>query len=311
MPVPQSVVEDSSSQQQSTSWADRMEDLEASKITPDNLPEPVTTIEGDKKTIVSYKLDEGKIKKVTRVYRIERHRVPKAVAQRKKWVKFGDVAGEGEGPNRANTQIADEVFLTLTTNREELEQRDDDPLKKLKEQQKGMVTCRICKGDHWTTKCPYKDTLGPTTIKELEESAKPKPADTAAAVVASGVPGRPAGGATGGKYVPPNQRGGPEGRRGDAMGSRFNARDDDQCTVRVTNLSEDAQEGDIRDLFSHFGYIKRIFLAKDKITQHSKGFAFVSYSRREDAAEAIKTLDGYGYDHLILKVEWAKPSKPH
>ena len=99
MPVPQSVVEDSSSQQQSTSWADRMEDLEASKITPglpnrnkkstvlvssqallciyiyifcvvcaisvDNLPEPVTTIEGDKKTIVSYKLDEGKIKKVS------------------------------------------------------------------------------------------------------------------------------------------------------------------------------------------------------------------------------------------------------
>ena len=35
-----------------------------------------------------------------------------------------------------------------------------------------MVTCRICKGDHWTTKCPYKDTLGATTIKELEESGK-------------------------------------------------------------------------------------------------------------------------------------------
>jgi hypothetical protein len=34
MPVPQSVVEDSSGQQQSTSWADRMEDLEAEKITP-------------------------------------------------------------------------------------------------------------------------------------------------------------------------------------------------------------------------------------------------------------------------------------
>ena len=123
-----------------------------------------------------------------------------------------------------------------------MEQRDDDPLKKLKEQQKGMVTCRICKGDHWTTKCPYKDTLGPTTIKELEESgknqfycylkfiflfflAKPKPPETAAAVVAAGGGGRPAGGTTGGKYVPPNQRGGPEGRRGDAMASRFNARD--------------------------------------------------------------------------------------
>ena len=45
---------------------------------------------------------------------------------------------------------------------------------------------------------------------------------------------------------------------------------DDMNTVRVTNLSEDAQEADLRDLFSHFGMIKRIFLAKDKITQHSK-----------------------------------------
>ena len=53
---------------------------------------------------------------------------------------------------------------------QDLEQQDDDPLKKLRDNQKGMVTCRICKGDHWTTKCPYKDTLGPGTMKELEES---------------------------------------------------------------------------------------------------------------------------------------------
>ena len=58
------------------------------------------------------------------MYRIERHRVPKVVAQRKKWAKFGDVEGEGEGPNRANTQIADEVFLTLTTNREVRTERE-------------------------------------------------------------------------------------------------------------------------------------------------------------------------------------------
>lgn len=63
------------------------------------------------------------------------------------------------------------IFIALVYI-QELEQRDDDPLKKLKEQQKGMVTCRICKGDHWTTKCPYKDTLGATTIKELEESGE-------------------------------------------------------------------------------------------------------------------------------------------
>ena len=46
-----------------------------------------------------------------------------------------------------------------------LEHHDDDPLKKLST--KSMVTCRICKGDHWTTKCPYKDTLG--SVPEMEE----------------------------------------------------------------------------------------------------------------------------------------------
>jgi len=24
----------------------------------------------------------------------------------------------------------------------------------------GKVACRLCKGDHFTAKCPYKDTLG-------------------------------------------------------------------------------------------------------------------------------------------------------
>lgn len=52
-------------------------------------------------------------------------------------------------------------------------------MNKLKGQK--IVSCRICKGDHWTTRCPYKDTLGPMQ-KELAEqlglstSDKDKPA---------------------------------------------------------------------------------------------------------------------------------------
>ena len=42
----------------------------------------------------------------------------------------------------------------------------------------------------------------------------------------------------------------------------------------------------------------------------SRGFAFVSYVRREDADLAMQKLQGHGYDHLILKIEWAKPSAP-
>ena len=45
-----------------------------------------------------------------------------------------------------------------------LEQQDDDPLKKLAATNK-MVSCRYCKGEHWSSKCPYKDTLGATSVK--------------------------------------------------------------------------------------------------------------------------------------------------
>lgn len=55
---------------------------------------------------------------------------------------------------------------------------------------------------------------------------------------------------------------------------------DDQCTVRVTNLSEDAQEADLRELFSHFGNIRRIFLAKDKQTQQSKVYTKCTVHRQ-------------------------------
>ena len=38
-----------------------------------------------------------------------------------------------------------------------------------------------------------------------------------------------------------------------------------------------------------------------------RGFAFVNMVSREDGQRAIDKLDGYGYDSLILRVEWAAP----
>lgn len=56
------------------------------------------------------------------------------------------------------------------------------------------------------------------------------------------------------------------------------------------------------------GAIQRIYLAKDRETQQSRGFAFINFFQKEDAAAAIAKLDGHGYDHLILSVSWANPS---
>uniref|UniRef100_A0A8C9HIT5 Eukaryotic translation initiation factor 3 subunit G-like n=2 Tax=Piliocolobus tephrosceles TaxID=591936 RepID=A0A8C9HIT5_9PRIM len=81
-----------------------------------------------------------------------------------------------------------------------------------------------------------------------------------------------------------------------------------ECTVRVTNLREDVMESDLTSLFGKCGQISRMFLAKHKETQSSKGFAFVTYSKREDAKQAIAKLNRHCFENLVLNVEWARPS---
>jgi RNA recognition motif-containing protein len=45
-------------------------------------------------------------------------------------------------------------------------------------------------------------------------------------------------------------------------------------------------------MFSRYGHVTRVFLAKDRETGRAKGFAFVSYADRTDAAKACEKMDG-------------------
>jgi RNA recognition motif-containing protein len=56
-----------------------------------------------------------------------------------------------------------------------------------------------------------------------------------------------------------------------------------------------AEEQELRDLFERFGRVTRVFLARDRETQRAKGFAFISYADRGDAASACEKLDGCTY----------------
>lgn len=57
-------------------------------------------------------------------------------------------------------------------------------------------------------------------------------------------------------------------------------------------MSELAEEQELRDLFERFGRVTRVFLARDRDTQRAKGFAFISFADRSDAARACEKMDG-------------------
>lgn len=159
----------------------------------------------------------------------------------------------------------------------------------------GKVVCRLCKGDHFTAKCPYKDSL-----PGLDGADTPPFGgdDT-------GTPAEPAAApATGGKYVPPSMRAGGRGA-GEAMGRPGGSRDD-LPTLRVTNISEDVQENDLRDLFGTFGRVARVYVGRDRETGAGKGFAFVSFEDRAVAQRAMEKMHGRGYDNLILNIQWSR-----
>ncbi|GAB6026736.1 Eukaryotic translation initiation factor 3 subunit G [Chamberlinius hualienensis] len=269
-----------------SSWADDVEEGEHDETT---LHLPSEVICDGMKTVTEYKMIDGKKCKVIRQYRIEKHLVSKSIAKRKTWKKFGSASNDPPGPNPTNTIAAEDVFMQFVSNKESMQdekQDNDDPFKNAKN-----VKCRLCKEEHWTIKCPYKNSLGP-----LQDTLKAEEKPAAASGVAEEK-------AKSGKYVPPSMREGGN-RRGESMQL---SRSDKSATIRVTNLSEDVKESDLQQLFRPFGSIDRYYLAMDKQTQQSKGFAFVTFHRKEDAAKAISCLSGYGYDHLILNVEWAKP----
>lgn len=89
-------------------------------------------------------------------------------------------------------------------------------------------------------------------------------------------------------------------------GDSMYKRGDEYPTLRVTSLSEDAEDEDLRDLFSSFGEVKRANVVRDRETRESKGFGFVSFASRRDAEKALEKMNGKGYDSLILSVSWSR-----
>jgi len=211
------------------------------------------------------------------------------------------------GPNR-ELRSCRTTTLPFSLNAKKREddagEEDDDPLRRLGKEKESIVTCSHCgERGHWSLKCPKRDNIVVVQKNRPNEEAPSRPEPTSDSR-------RPTGGGGGEevKYVPVHLRGQPAGgRTGGGKGGDAQREEDSSNQIRVTNISEDTTENDLRELFRRFGTTSRIYLAKDKGTNQSRGFAFITYTSRADAQKAIDRLNGYGYGNLILHVEFAKP----
>ena len=77
--------------------------------------------------------------------------------------------------------------------------------------------------------------------------------------------------------------------------------------IYVGNLSFDAQENDVRELFTAHGTVDKVNLVTDRETGRPRGFGFVEMANDDEGRAAINALDGQDHQGRNLKVNEAKP----
>ncbi|GHP02839.1 hypothetical protein PPROV_000159400 [Pycnococcus provasolii] len=246
------------------------------------------------KTYIEYKINEKNQKvKVTKKVKVSKYmrRVTPGMVERRKWTPFGDAANARDQECRTVASIED-IYLErprLQAEKTELE-KDKDKLAAMTKDSATLMPYRSMR-----LRAKYRELAQSLGIEERGDTMPP--GDDDGPPGSGSMPPLPSKGG----YVPPSLRGG-AAAAGAAMRDRR-----DENSLRVTNLSEDCREADLQELFRPFGPIQRIYVAYDRETGESRGFAFVNFIHHEDAARAKEKLDGFGYDNLILRVDWAAP----
>jgi len=77
--------------------------------------------------------------------------------------------------------------------------------------------------------------------------------------------------------------------------------------IYVGNLSFDAGEADVRQLFEAYGQVASVSIIEDKFTGRPRGFAFVEMSTDAEAQASIAGLNSKEFKGRPLTVNEARP----
>ncbi len=80
-----------------------------------------------------------------------------------------------------------------------------------------------------------------------------------------------------------------------------------QNRLFVGNLTYQATENDLQDLFAQAGTVVSVNLMMDKMTGKSRGFAFVEFATAEEANKAVEQFNGKDLQGRALTVNIARP----
>jgi len=78
----------------------------------------------------------------------------------------------------------------------------------------------------------------------------------------------------------------------------------------ISNLAHEASEESVREIFSEYGTVRSIQVAKDIFTGQCRGFGFIEMEGHE-ARAAISGLDGKFFKGKNLRVRFAEPKGKH
>ncbi|KAM4628791.1 cold-inducible RNA-binding protein B-like isoform 2-T5 [Polymixia lowei] len=82
----------------------------------------------------------------------------------------------------------------------------------------------------------------------------------------------------------------------------------DEGKLFVGGLSFDTTEQSLEDVFAKYGQISEVVVIKDRETQRSRGFGFVTFENPDDAKDAMLAMNGKSLDGRQIRVDQAGKS---
>ncbi|XP_073453109.1 cold-inducible RNA-binding protein-like isoform X4 [Aquarana catesbeiana] len=82
----------------------------------------------------------------------------------------------------------------------------------------------------------------------------------------------------------------------------------DEGKLFVGGLSFDTNEKSLETVFCKYGQISNVVVVKDRETQRSRGFGFVTFENPDDAKDAMQAMNGMSVDGRQIRVDQAGKS---